>query len=104
MASQALASLLQQIKREFRAWTVIVDLPPVLMSDDVISILPQIDCMLFVAAAGTSTLTEIKECNKHLQSASIVRVVLNKAADTTSKYYARYGYGYGEPQRSEIGA
>lgn len=90
MASQAMTGLLQQIKRDFRAWTVIVDLPPVLTSDDVISILPQIDCVLFVAAAGTSTLAEIKECNKHLQSASIVRVVLNKSTETPSRYYMRY--------------
>jgi len=93
MASQAMAALLQQIKRDFRAWTVILDLPPILTSDDVISILPQVDSVLFVAAAGASTLAEIKECNRHLQSSSIVRVVLNKAADTTTKYYSRYAYG-----------
>jgi capsular exopolysaccharide synthesis family protein len=93
MASQAMAALLQQIKQDFRAWTVILDLPPVLTSDDVISILPQVDSVLFVAAAGATTLAEIKECNRHLQAASIVRVVLNKSADTTTKYYSRYAYG-----------
>jgi Mrp family chromosome partitioning ATPase len=93
MASQAMTAVLQEIKRDFRAWTVIFDLPPVLTSDDVISILPQIDCVLFVAAAGTSTVAEIKECNKHLQSASIVRVVLNKATDISTSYYSRYAYG-----------
>ena len=98
MASQAMTALLQEIKRDFRASTVILDLPPVLTSDDVISILPQIDCMLFVAAAGTSTVAQIKECNKHLQAASIVRVVLNKAADTTTSYYSRY---YGEDRKSD---
>ncbi len=88
-----MAALLQQIKQDFRAWTVILDLPPVLTSDDVISILPQVDSVLFVAAAGATTLAEIKECNRHLQAASIVRVVLNKSADTTTKYYSRYAYG-----------
>ena len=87
MASQAMTALLQQIKRDFRAWTVILDLPPILTSDDVISILPQVDSVLFVAAAGASTLAEIKECNRHLQSSSIVRAVLNKSADATTKYY-----------------
>jgi protein-tyrosine kinase len=93
MASQAMTVLLQQIKRDFRAWTVILDLPPILTSDDVISILPQVDSVLFVAAAGVSTLSEIKECNRHLQSASIVRVVLNKSAGVATKYYSRYAYG-----------
>jgi protein-tyrosine kinase len=74
---------------------VIIDLPPVLMGDDVISILPQIDCILFVAAAGTSTISDIKESNKHLESTSVVRFVLNKAPDTPISYYARYA----EPAR-----
>jgi Mrp family chromosome partitioning ATPase len=83
-------ALLQDIKRDFRNWTVIIDLPPVLVGDDVISILPQIDCMLFVAAVGTSTVSEIKESNKHLESAAIVRVVLNKSSEMPATYYSRY--------------
>jgi len=90
MASQSMASVLQEIRRDFRSWTVILDLPPMLTSDDVISILPQIDCVLFVVAAGMTTVHEIKECNKHLQSASVARVVLNKATDQTTTYYTRY--------------
>jgi protein-tyrosine kinase len=92
MASQSMTSLLQDIKRDFRGWTVIVDLPPVLTSDDVITVLPQLDCVLFVAAIGTTTIAEIKECNKHLQSTSIVRVVANKAENIPSTYYSRYAH------------
>jgi len=92
MASRQMSALLQEIKRDFRAWTVIVDLPPILMSDDVISILPQLDCVLFVVGAGTTTAAEIKECNKHLESTSIVRVVLNKAEDATATYYSYSRY------------
>jgi protein-tyrosine kinase len=91
MASRSMAAVLQEIKRDFRAWTVIIDLPPMLVGDDVISILPQIDCVLFVAAVGTSTVPEIKECTKYLESTSIVRFVLNKSADISSSYYSRYG-------------
>jgi protein-tyrosine kinase len=91
MASRSMAAVLQEIKRDFRAWTVIIDLPPMLVGDDVISILPQIDCILFVAAVGTSTVPEIKECTKYLESTSIVRFVLNKSADISSSYYSRYG-------------
>jgi Mrp family chromosome partitioning ATPase len=90
MASRPMNALLQDIKRDFRNWTVIIDLPPVLVGDDVISILPQIDCMLFVAAVGTSTVSEIKESNKHLESAAIVRVVLNKSSEMPATYYSRY--------------
>ena len=90
MASRSMNALLQDIKRDFRNWTVIIDLPPVLMGDDVISILPKIDCVLFVAAVGTSTISDIKESNRHLESTSVVRFVLNKSSDLPAAYYSRY--------------
>jgi Mrp family chromosome partitioning ATPase len=90
MSSQAMTSLLTEIKRQSKSRIVIVDLPPILVSDDVISVLPQIDCVLFVAAVGTSTLTEVKECNKHLQSTSVVRIVLNKVTEPGTAYYYYY--------------
>ncbi|MFX6815225.1 hypothetical protein ABTH42_18760, partial [Acinetobacter baumannii] len=37
MASQTMTALLQAIKRDFRSHTLIFDLPPMLMGDDVIS-------------------------------------------------------------------
>jgi protein-tyrosine kinase len=93
MASRSMSALLQDIKRDFRGWTVILDLPPILPSDDVISILPQIDSVLFVVGIGTTKVAEIKECNKHLDATPIVRVVVNKATDAASTYY--YGdYGH----------
>ena len=88
IASRAMRGLMQDIKRDFRGWTVIFDLPPLLSSDDVISILPQLDCVLFVVGAGKTTAEEIKECNRHLESTEVVRVVLNKAEDTTETYYS----------------
>ena len=59
-------------------------------SDDVISILPRLDCVAFVVGAGTTTAEEIKECNKHLESAEIVRVILNKSEDAAATYYYSY--------------
>ena len=94
MASKTMSAFLQVIKQEFKGWTVIFDLPPLLIGDDVITILPQIDCTLFVAAVGISTISEIKECNKHLDSTSIVRVVLNKSSEMHNAYYSRYAEAY----------
>jgi len=86
MASRAMSTVLQDIKRGYHAQTVILDMPPMLNTDDVIAILPQIDCVLLVAAVGTSTVAEIKECNKHLQSADVVRLVLNKVPEASTAY------------------
>jgi len=87
MASRAMTALIQEIRQIFRNWTVIVDLPPILPTDDVITILPQIDSTLLVAAIGQTTISEIKECTKHLESTPVARVVLNKAPNLPAQYY-----------------
>ena len=90
ITSRAMSATLQEIKRDFRACTVIFDLPPMLPSDDVLSILPSLDCVLLVAAAQTSTIPEIKECSKHLATVPVARVVLNKVSGKATTYYSRY--------------
>jgi protein-tyrosine kinase len=91
MTSEAMATLLQTIKREFRSRIVIFDLPPMLVSDDVISILPQMDAVLMVAGVGETAPADIQECQKHLSSTPVVRVVVNRVTDQAGAYY---GYGY----------
>ena len=92
MASQAMSTLLQTIKREFRSRIVIFDMPPLLTGDDVISILPQMDAVVLIAGVGSSLTADVKECRKHLVNTPVVRVVVNRVTDTTDDYY---GYGYG---------
>jgi hypothetical protein len=87
MGSRAMRDLLQDINRNYKSHIMIVDLPPILASDDVIAILPQIDCVLLVAGVGQSKVSEIVECNRHLQSSHLVRLVVNKSTGTDSKGY-----------------
>ncbi|KRQ94745.1 exopolysaccharide biosynthesis protein [Bradyrhizobium jicamae] len=90
MASQTMGALLQTIKRDFRSRIVIFDLPPLLLGDDVISILPRIDATLLVAGVGSTSVSDIKECQKHLQRTPVVRVVVNKVTETGGPYYGYY--------------
>jgi Mrp family chromosome partitioning ATPase len=90
MASQTMGTVLQAIKREFRSHVVIFDLPPMLLGDDVISILPRMDATLLVAGVGNTSVADIKECQKHLQRTPVVRVVVNKATETAGSYYGYY--------------
>jgi Mrp family chromosome partitioning ATPase len=92
MASPTMTAIFQEIRRDYKNYTVILDLPPILTSDDVIAILPQIDCALFVAAVGQSTLAEIKDCNKHLDSTPVVQVIVNKSQDSATSYYYNSAY------------
>jgi protein-tyrosine kinase len=81
MASPTMATLLETIKREFRSRIVILDLPPILAGDDVLSILPHLQSVLLIAEAGKSSVSEIKECSKHLKATPVVRVVINKLTE-----------------------
>lgn len=87
IASRAMTAMMRELRREYYSQTIIVDLPPILTGDDVIAMLPQVDCVLLVAAVGTSTVAEIDECRRHLQSAEVVRVVLNKTSEAGTDYY-----------------
>lgn len=90
MASQTMGTLLQAMKRDFRSRIVIFDLPPILIGDDVIAILPRMDAVLLVVGVGTTSLSDIKASQKHLQRSNVIRVVVNKATDSTDDYYAYY--------------
>lgn len=87
MASRAMQMFMQELRRDFRSSIVILDLPPMLVSDDVTVLLPQIDCALLVAAVGTTTVPEIDECGRHLQATNLVRVVVNKVPESKKMYY-----------------
>src|SRR5207237_1652678 len=90
MASQTMATLLQTIKREFRSRIVIFDMPPMLVGDDVISVLPQMEAVLLVAGIGNTSVSDIKECHKHLKTTPVVRVVVNRVTESTGAYYGYY--------------
>lgn len=90
MTSRPLSAMLQDIRQRYSAHTVIIDLPPMLIGDDVIAVLPQLDCILLVAAVGKSKVSEIEECNKHLRSTEVVRLVLNKVPTLDASYYGSY--------------
>jgi Mrp family chromosome partitioning ATPase len=90
MASQNMINLLQTLKREFRSRLVIFDMPPMLIGDDVISVLPQMDALLLVAGVGATSIADIKQCQKHLKTTPVVRVVVNRVTEANDAYYGYY--------------
>lgn len=86
IGSRAMRMFLEEISGPSQSQIVILDLPPLLSGHDVISILPLVDCVLPVAAVGTTKVSEIQEFNNHLFETNVVRFVLNKAPETNSAY------------------
>jgi capsular exopolysaccharide synthesis family protein len=87
MASSAMSGMLRQLKQDYQSETIIVDLPPLLSSDDGLAVLPQLDCVLLVTAVETTTVAQVKEASNHLHSTEVVKVVLNKVPRSNSTYY-----------------
>lgn len=74
-AATALARMAEALAPDL----VLYDLPPMLVSDDVLAFLPKIDAVLLVAAAGRTTSAEIEECERLMgDGAAFLGVVLNK--------------------------
>jgi protein-tyrosine kinase len=83
----ALAAMMEQLDPE----VVVYDLPPVLVSDDVIGFAPQVDAVLLVADGTQTTADEIKACERLFEGrVPLLGVVLNRAQDVRT---ARYRYG-----------
>jgi Mrp family chromosome partitioning ATPase len=87
ISSTQMSEVVQRLRSEKKFKIIIFDLPPVLTGDDVIAALPLIDCVLLIAAAGTTRDAEIKECGQYLSSTPVVRVVLNKLDSAPLTYY-----------------
>jgi Mrp family chromosome partitioning ATPase len=92
--------VMDAVEAEFAPDVMLFDMPPMLVSDDTLAFIDQIDCVLLVAAAGTSTIAEINRCAEDLASrCNFLGVVLNKCRylDGDDAYGYSYGYGYGGP-------
>ena len=88
LASPKVAGLLAELRDRYADRVVVLDLPPVLAADDVLSIVPKVDCVLLVIGSGVSSEKEIEEAQRRLSKVPLLGVVLNKDASAmTSAYY-----------------
>jgi protein-tyrosine kinase len=66
---------------------VVVDMPPVLVSDDVLAFLPQADCCILSVAEGQSTVNEIENSEKLLANTNVLGCILTKSNQQMHTYY-----------------
>ncbi|MFT6774714.1 MAG: protein-tyrosine kinase [Paracoccaceae bacterium] len=77
-----------EMKRQLRPNIIIYDLPPMMASDDAISFMAHVDCVLLIAAAGTTSLREIDDCESQLSDLThVAGVVMNKYDVESDRYY-----------------
>ncbi|MGS5086941.1 CpsD/CapB family tyrosine-protein kinase [Hydrogenophaga sp. A37] len=88
LSSAKVGNLIGDLRERYSDRIVIFDLPPVLAADDVMTVLPRIDCVLMVVGSGASTQNEVEEAMGRLSKANLLGVVLNKdEAPVQNAYY-----------------
>lgn len=80
---------LEEIREIFKPDFVLIDMPPMLATDDNVGFLPSVDCGLLVSAADSTTVAQLDICEKELSElTNVLGVVLNKCR------YADEDHGY----------
>jgi protein-tyrosine kinase len=70
---------------------VVVDAPPVLVSDDMLALLPRVDAVLLIIDGTKTTAEEVRACERLFEGqCPLIGVVLNRAQD---RGLSRYRYG-----------
>jgi protein-tyrosine kinase len=87
LSSKKISDLIKDLRQRYESRIIIFDLPPVLVIDDAIALLPQIDCVLMVVANGMCTKREIEDSLRHLPTAKLIGVIFNKAEIASRDYY-----------------
>jgi protein-tyrosine kinase len=96
LASPRFSELLRVVREGAVNPVVIIDLPPVLLTDDALVVAPKIDAVLLVASEGFTGRADLSKALQLLSEFDIAGVVLNRAADSTAGY--EYGYDYAGPK------
>ena len=90
IAASSTRRALEDMQQVLMPDIIIYDLPPVLVTDDVLGFLPQLDAVLLVAGGGQTEATEVVECEQMLADQThLLGVLLNKAEDANK---SQYGY------------
>ena len=82
------ADLMEEASEVYKNSVIIVDLPPVLVSDDAISFLPHVDAVLLVVREGLTKKLDLQRTQEMLAGVNIAGVVINDSLEpATLGYY-----------------
>lgn len=90
LQSPSTNAVMKEMARALAPDMILLDMPPLLQSDDVIAALPLVDAVMLVVAANHTTPAQIEECERLLGKATpFLGVVLNKCREqsSVSSYY-----------------
>ncbi len=95
LGSRRMEKLLNSLREEFDY--IVIDLPPVNIVSDAVSISNLIDGMILVIRENYTAKKELEQCMRQLQLANVklLGCVMNESGSSTGKYkYKKYKYQY----------
>jgi len=92
LASPRFEELLHVVQHGTVNPIILIDLPPMLLTDDALVVAPKVDATLLVAAEGHTGRAELQKALSLLADFSVAGVVLNRAIETAPAYDYSYAY------------
>lgn len=91
MQSSTMRDALAELEATYKPTITIFDMPPMLVTDDVMAFADKVDGVILVAAAESTSIKEVDVCESELaERTNVLGVVLNKC-----RYMGKdYGYDY----------
>ena len=94
LASGRLFELLAYIREVSTRPLIMIDMPPVLNTDDALVLAPQVDAMLMVVGEGRTRRDGLNRATELLSEFNLAGIVLNHSRETVQDYYVgNYGAG-----------
>jgi Mrp family chromosome partitioning ATPase len=87
IGSPQMQELCSSLAAEVPRRIVVFDLPPVLMTDDVMKFAPNMDCTLCVVSEGVTARDVLQKAKEVLDEMNLLGVVLNRSTETGKNYY-----------------
>jgi protein-tyrosine kinase len=79
--------LLAEFRSRYADRLIILDLPPVLLADDFLTVAPQLDCVLLVVSEGRSRREDVRRMKELLGGVRVLGTVLNASGESERRSY-----------------
>jgi len=93
VANDRLEEMIDYIKSIAPNPVILIDLPPVLVTDEALLVAPRVDATLLVVSEGKTRRDSLQKANQLLADFAIAGVVLNRSGETVGKNTYYYAYG-----------
>ena len=91
LATSRLAQLLAYIRRRSPDALIIIDLPPVMSTDEALVVAPKVDGMLLVVSEGITRRDQLRRCTDMLSDFPVAGIIMNRSSEGLGrKYYGGY--------------